>query len=134
MATGYQGRGIQVRVRGPLFDGRAARAAADYSDEVEKQVAEEGARMVHQRLRQVLKHPTGYYQSQVRVRAAGGRHVVSDGGVIYGPWLEGTGSRNFPETRFRGYATFRRTQALLDRKARNIAEQLFSRRYRRRFE
>jgi hypothetical protein len=26
---------------------------------------------------------------------------------VYGPWLEGVGSRNFPVTRFRGYHAFR---------------------------
>lgn len=130
----YRGRSVTVRAQGPLFDRRAPQAARDFSRHAEKAVAEEGARMVHERLRRVLKHPTGYYQSQVRVRAVGSRHVVSDGGVVYGPWLEGTGSRNFPETRFRGYHTFRRTQALLDRKAGNIAERLLSRQYWRRFQ
>jgi hypothetical protein len=34
--------------------------------------------------------------------------VVNDRGIVYGPWLEGVGSRNFPKTRFKGYASFRR--------------------------
>ncbi|MCT2591147.1 hypothetical protein LHJ74_14730 [Streptomyces sp. N2-109] len=118
---------MQIRVRGPVFDGRAHRAAADYAEAVEGAVAKEGLRMATARFRQVLRHPTGYYVSHVRVRETAGRHVVTDGGVVYGPWLEGVGSRNFPETRFRGYSTFRRTQALLDRRATNIAEREWSR-------
>lgn len=34
--------------------------------------------------------------------------LITDGGVIYGPWLEGTSSRN-ETTRFKGYASFRKT-------------------------
>lgn len=124
--------GFDVRVNssasGPWASGRAGRALHDYSDDVEYQVAIEGERMVHARLRQVLRHPTGYYQSKISVdRAAGGRYQVHDQRVIYGPWLEGTGSRNSSVTRFPGYATFRRTKPLLDRKAPQIARQLLAR-------
>ncbi|MDT0377230.1 hypothetical protein RM572_00370 [Streptomyces sp. DSM 42041] len=123
---------VNLRAMGPMFDGRAARAAREYVDEVEFEVAKEALRMVQARLRRVLRNPTGYYQSRVRVDPAGSRHVVHDSGVVYGPWLEGTGSRNYPVTRFRGYATFRRTQALIQRQARQIAQRIFAR-YRGRF-
>lgn len=117
-----------MRANGPLTDGRSARAAHDYADALEYAVAREGERMVHQRLHQVLRHPTGYYESRVSVdRAASGHYRVHDGGVIYGPWLEGTGSRNSPVTRFPGYATFRRIQPQLDRKAPEIARQVLRR-------
>jgi hypothetical protein len=123
--------GFDVRVNssasGPWATGRAGRALHDYADDVEYQVAREGERMVQARLRQVLRHPTGYYQSRISVDRAGSGYKIHDGGVIYGPWLEGTGSRNFPVTRFRGYATFRRTKPLLDRKAPQIARDLLAR-------
>lgn len=119
---------INTSATGPWTDRRAARALHDYSDAVEYQVAVKGEQMVQQRLRQVLRHPTGYYQSRISVdRTSGGRYQVHDGGVIYGPWLEGTGSRNSPVTRFPGYFTFRRTKALLDRQAQGIAQQVFQR-------
>ncbi|MGV9803926.1 hypothetical protein ACWDTP_38425, partial [Mycobacterium sp. NPDC003449] len=54
-------------------------------------------------------------------------YEVNDGGVVYGPWLEGTGSRNAPVTRFRGYATFRRVKAMIDRRAPGIAQRLLRR-------
>jgi hypothetical protein len=123
--------GFDVRVnshaRGPWTDGRAGRNLHAYSDDVEYQVARRGEQMVDQRLRQVLRHPTGYYQSKISVDRAGDRYKVHDGGVIYGPWLEGTGSRNSPVTRFPGYFTFRRTKALLDRQAPQIARELLAR-------
>jgi hypothetical protein len=54
--------------------------------------------------------------------------VVQDGGVIYGPWLEGVGSRN-RTTRFKGYFTFRRTTAQLNVRATPIAEELLHGKY-----
>lgn len=124
--------GFEIRVNtsasGPWATGRAGRALHDYADDAEYQVARRGEQMVHARLRQVLRHPTGYYQSRISVdRTTGGRYMIHDGDVIYGPWLEGTGSRNSPVTRFPGYFTFRRTKALLDRQASQIARELLAR-------
>lgn len=111
---------------GPMFDGRTAAAMRTYADQVGYKVATYAEDMVQQRLGQVLQHPTGYYQSRITVDRAGSGYAVSDGGVIYGPWLEGTGSRN-QTTRFKGYQTFRRTKALVDRKAPGIAAELLGR-------
>jgi len=47
--------------------------------------------------------------------------VISDSGVVYGPWLEGVGSRN-QATRFKGYAIFRRTRDKLQRLSRDILD------------
>lgn len=112
--------------RGPMFDGRTAAALHTYADEVGYKVATFAEDMVQQRLAQVLQHPTGYYQSKVTVERAGTGYRVSDQGVVYGPWLEGTGSRN-ATTRFKGYQTFRRTKALVDRRAAQIAHELLVR-------
>jgi hypothetical protein len=56
--------------------------------------------------------------------------AVTDSGVIYGPWLEGTGSRN-RTTRFKGYATFRKAAQELDRRAFRIAAAMLDRYVRR---
>ncbi|SFY52048.1 hypothetical protein [Streptomyces sp. F-1] len=113
--------------RGPLFDGRTLKALHAYKDEISLRIAEEGEKLVRQRLHVVLKNPTGYYESQISVDRAGDGYRVSDSNVIYGPWLEGIGSRNSPVTRFPGYATFRRTKPLVDQRARQIAVQLLAR-------
>lgn len=113
--------------RGPMFTGRTAAALDTYADQVGYRVATYAEDQVRQRLGQVLQHPTGYYQSRITVDRSGTGYVVSDGGVVYGPWLGGTGSRNYPVTRFRGYQTFRRTKALVDRKAAGIAAELLAR-------
>lgn len=113
--------------RGPMFDGRTAAALKTYADQVGYKVATFAEDQIQQRLSQVLQHPTGYYQSKVTVARQGTGYIVWDQGVVYGPWLEGTSSRNSPATRFPGYATFRRTKALVDRRAAQIAYELLGR-------
>jgi len=112
--------------RGPMFNGKTAAALHTYADEVGYKVATYAEDQVQQRLAQVLQHPTGYYQSKVTVERAGTGYRVTDQGVVYGPWLEGVSSRN-ETTRFKGYATFRRTKALVDRRASQIAYELLTR-------
>ncbi|WNI19170.1 hypothetical protein [Actinacidiphila sp. ITFR-21] len=113
--------------RGPAFNGKTAAALGTYSDQVGYRVATFAEDQILQRLPQVLQHPTGYYQSKITVERTGTGYRVTDQGVVYGPWLEGTGSRNAPVTRFAGYSTFRRTKALVDRKAPGIAAELLAR-------
>lgn len=112
--------------RGPMFNGKTAVAMHTYADQVGYKVATYAEDQIQQRLGQVLQHPTGYYQSKVTVERAGSGYRVSDQGVVYGPWLEGVSSRN-QSTRFKGYQTFRRTKALVDRKAPQIAAELLTR-------
>lgn len=119
--------GVAMARKGPMFNGKTAAALSAYADQVEYRIATFAEDQIQQRLGQVLKNPTGYYQSRITVDRAGTGYRVSDGGVIYGPWLEGTGSRNAPVTSFAGYQTFRRTKALVDRKAPGIAAELLAR-------
>ncbi|WP_431897920.1 hypothetical protein [Nonomuraea sp. bgisy101] len=121
----------RVDVHGPLFDGRAVEAAHDFADAVVDDVADQGFRDIHFTLVRVLKHPTGHYQSNIRNRAFAGGRVLYDNRIIYGHWLEGTGSRNAPKTRFEGYWTFRRVTQGLKRKAPAIAERTLRRYIRR---
>ncbi len=123
--------GVDVHKSGPWFDGRAKAAIRDFVGDAEKEIAEEGERMLVSTLGVVLQHPTGYYASRVRTEARGSIHQVNDGGIVYGPWLEGTGSRNAPKTRFKGYRHWRTTTRLLARKAPAIAQRLLGRYLRR---
>jgi hypothetical protein len=110
---------VDMSSHGPVFDGRAAAAARQFVHAAEEEIARTGADLVRQELHRVLRHPTGYYESQIRADNS----QVTDGGVIYGPWLEGVGSRN-KTTRFKGYFTFRRVGQRLDRQAKFIAERV----------
>ncbi|MEC3993997.1 hypothetical protein VSR01_10750 [Actinacidiphila sp. DG2A-62] len=121
---------VQVIATGPLFDGRAARAARAYCDDVRDEIAARGEDLVLAKLGMVLRHPTGYYESQISTEPAGAdTSVVGDGGVVYGPWLEGTGSRNTPITRFAGYGHWRAAKEKLAGEAPEIADRLLRVRY-----
>jgi len=98
--------GVDVTFKGPIFDGDAEKIVDEMLSDASKDMAEEAYKRVRARLKSVLKHPTGYYESRVRTDNTSTGAVISDGGVIYGPWLEGVGSRN-NSTRFKGYHTFR---------------------------
>lgn len=118
---------IRMQPHGALFDGRANMLLRRYADDVERETAEHALALVHFHLASHLKNPTGYLQSQIAIRYRGGDPMVTDGGVIYGPWIEGVGSRNSPVTRFKGYRVFRTVAQIIDRDAGRIAEQVWRR-------
>lgn len=126
----------RTRVSGPLFDGRATRAMDEFADELE----EEGAEWAHDHIigtyHRSFKDPTPRYEFAVRVRKTRGGAEVWDGGQagpVYGPWLEGVGSRN-ATTRFKGYWAFRKASEALDRRIAEMGDSLFRRSYRHRME
>ena len=114
---------LKVTARGPIFDGRASAAMEDFMDAAKEEVAQEGVNLVRRELSNVLKNPTGYYESRITTELASNDRAVTDSGVVYGPWLEGTGSRN-NTTRFKGYSTFRRVAQELQGKASEVAERV----------
>lgn len=116
---------IEVTARGPLFDGRLERGIAQGLEDGLDQVAKDGVNLVRMRLHGVLRHPTGHYESVIQTDRAGASRDITDGGIVYGPWLEGVSERNHT-TRFKGYATFRRTTAEVDRRAGGIVERAIS--------
>jgi hypothetical protein len=119
---------VIVRAAGPLFDGTASALVQRYTQAGGEEVARWADAEVHRVLEQVLRHPTGYYQSQVRVnRVSNDSFAITDGGVVYGPWLEGVGSRNYPATRFHGYSTFRRVAKRVEQRADRTFAEIFAR-------
>jgi hypothetical protein len=111
MATSH----VQVETRGALFTGQASRDVRKMLDQTKEEIAKAGEQQIRMRLGQVLKNPTGHYQSQIHTKALGrfADQLITDGGVIYGPWLE-TGKYT-PPRRFKGYNTFRRVTGRLRR-------------------
>ena len=112
---------LQVRATGPVFNGQARAAITGFITEAEDVVAGEGVNRIKQHLGQVLRNPTGFYESQITSDRQRDDRVVHDRGVVYGPWLEGVSSRN-QTTRFKGYRTFRQVTQKLQDDAHNIAE------------
>ena len=115
-----------VTITGPLFDGRASAAVERVLDESKSEVGAQGLADVHQVLNARIRHPTPYYETQLLSERIGAAEVVHDRGVIYGPWLEGTGSRN-ATTRFEGYHAFRLARQALPAKIPALVEPILAR-------
>jgi hypothetical protein len=108
---------------GPLFDGRADKDVREFCTEALDQVAGQASANVHHNAETSFQHPTPYYETQIRVRKASEvTRVVDDRGIIYGHWLQGDGSRNYPVTSFHGYMIFPRAAALLETQVARLIE------------
>lgn len=117
---------IEVSANGPVFDGRAEHIMRDFADESGAAVAREGIDVVRTEFAKVVQHPTGRYSRSIQMVSYGSRHAVNDGGMIYGPWLAGVGSRN-KKSRFKGYAHWRRAAQQLERRAASVTKALLPR-------
>jgi hypothetical protein len=98
---------ISIRIHGPILGGAAPGVIRDLVNDILAEVGGQGLANVQHILDQSIRNPTPYYETQVIVQRVGQDEVVHDRGVVYGPWLEGVGSRN-RTTRFKGYHSFRK--------------------------
>jgi len=128
---------IRTRVQydGALFSVRGRRLFNRYQDEVEQEGAEWALGEVKRNFHTHFVHPTGYYESRVEIHNSSTGPEVWDGGhagPVYGPWLEGVGSRN-ATTRFKGYWSFRKAATRLEARIGGMADRLFRLKYENRF-
>lgn len=114
---------VEVTLSGPLLDGRAGPIIAAMGRDMQEQIAAQGYADVMANLNASIRNPTPYYETQIVIQDRADDLVVHDRGVVYGPWLEGVGSRN-AATRFKGYASFRRAFQTLERRAPVLAERV----------
>lgn len=109
---------ITVHDRGPLVEGRAMGIIDDLVRDAVWDVAQQGLADVSTVLDASIQNPTPYYETQTTVNwggfSGGASAIVHDRGIIYGFWLEGIGSRNFPKTSFRGYHAFEKGAFMLN--------------------
>ncbi len=120
---------VDIQMRGPLFDGRAERAAQQACEDARDDIASFAQEHALGLMRAAFRHPTGYYESRVTTTNLSSEvALVHDQGVVYGPWLEGVGSRNAPVTRFPGYWHWRRTKSVVEARGPQIAEDAVRRR------
>jgi hypothetical protein len=116
-----------INMKGPLFDGVAERDLAEAVTAVQKEVASYAEFQWQMNMTESFQHPSEppRYQSKVNVLQRGLDLVVNDGwpgsGVVYGPWLEGVGTRN-ATTRFKGYFAMRRAALSVGQKTPAIAK------------
>lgn len=109
--------------------GEMRRTFTDMSRETEKALAEYALWRVKAYNASDFKNPTGRYRSKLHI-VMRGAITVNDSNSVYGPWLEGTGSRN-ARSRFKGYWHWRRAKADTERAASRIANQVIARAVRR---
>lgn len=99
------------RVQGPISSGAIHKHVHDYQADVAKELADEAEQLWLDLLNSRLRHQRPYYTTRIATkRLAFNRYQIHDNGVVYGHWLEGTGSRNSPVTRFPGYWSMRDTK------------------------
>lgn len=124
---------LRIRTRistsGALFDMRGPRIFDEFADDLEEEGAEWALDHIQGTFHTHFKHPSGFYESNVRIHDTVGGTEVWDGGYagpVYGPWLEGVGSRN-NTTRFKGYRAFRKAATALERRIEGMGERLLHR-------
>lgn len=117
---------IKATSSGPLFNGEAQKAIKDFQTAAEDAIGDYAVNEIQAELGKVLKNPTGYYKSKIVTDRQSDDNRVHDSGVVYGPWLEGVGSRN-KSSRFKGYATFRRVTQRINAQAASVAERVLPR-------
>jgi len=110
---------------GPLFDGKAGDSIHRGIEELKDRMAEiarDKARDIQ--LARIRVEHSGAEPASLHVMVSDTNRMVTDNhAIVYGPWLEGTGSRN-ETTRFKGYHAMRiaadETQAEAGEKAEEI--------------
>jgi len=118
---------IHVNERGPLFTGVAEAELAAAVMAVQEEVASYAEWQWQMNMTSSFRHPSEppRYQSHINIAKRDGHLVVNDGypgsGLLYGPWLEGVGSRN-ATTRFKGYFSMRRAANAVAQKTASIAK------------
>lgn len=132
---------VKVQASGPLVKGEFPAILHDYLEDVTWELGQQAYADIHTILDASIRQPTPYYETQITQQRGGADGidgvssdvtpaVVHDRGVIYGHWLEGTGSRNAPATSFRGYGAFGKSAKALNvanGKALPIAEAVLQR-------
>jgi len=119
----------RVSTQGALFDSRGPRIISEAADDLEEEGAEWALSHIRGTFHTSFQNPTGYYESHVVIHnTAYGLEVWDggEGGPVYGPWLEGVGSRN-QTTRFKGYHAFRKAATALERRIEGMGERLLRR-------
>lgn len=116
----------RLDVTGPLSDGRAEKAVAEWQRRTSQAIAEQGVAMLREVRMDKSGRATGVFQhalhivrdSPAQVRIPGPR----ERGLVWSPWLEGVSRRN-ESTHFKGYHLFRTTRRRLQGRAAEIGQQ-----------
>jgi hypothetical protein len=110
-----------VTFQGPFFT-LGAKPLQEALDDVTQDIVERGERMWKGQLYPGHGLLTGHLRRSISGEVRGRlRGEITDSGVIYGAWVEGTSRRN-RTTRFKGYSAARRTTRAIQRMVPRLAE------------
>jgi hypothetical protein len=112
---------IIVKAQGPLYDGSAPAIVHAWSDQVKRDIAQEGVNRLKSFAMDKSGRATGRYQSEIQTSTLSFNDIRIHDPIVYGPWLEGSSTRN-RSTRFKGYHLWRKTAQALEEDAPKIAE------------
>jgi len=120
---------MDVEMRGAWFRNRHDPVVREFNEKAKTLVTKHGQDEVQQRIRKQAtrsKRSTGAFAKAVVVKDfAKGRTVIAEyPQVLYGPWLEGTSTRN-ESTRFKGYRAFKLTRGRLRKNVGDLVQDLF---------
>ena len=107
--------GVEIHLKGPIFDGSAEWILTQGIEEARMAFAEEALDAVKTETG-VFRAPTGTYRSRLHIEHSGFTSRVLPGFLPYVRWLEGTSRRN-QTTIFKGYHLFRNAHAKVDARA-----------------
>jgi len=131
--------GMTVKQTGPLFE-KGTKIIKGMTEQFAQRLMELGEQRLDIVLRpkpspgvykttaeaQKGKASTGNYRRNVMGKRQGLEAVITDGGVVYGPWLESGKGR--PGRRFKGYQAFRQTGEWLKKQMKSEAKD-YTKRY-----
>jgi len=126
---------FKVEAQGPIFDGSWKFTMLRYKFALTQALGEKGVNWIKNYLPSVyeyLKNPSvlhgtkhfhpGLYESDIHTdRQFVDVNLIHDTPVVYGPWVEGVGSRN-ATTRFKGHHAFRLAAQQLNLEAEAVAD------------
>jgi hypothetical protein len=98
---------------GPIFEPGWLGQFKKGITESRHEVAEHGLERWMFNMNSSFQTQTPYYAVHARLRKFPHQDIVDDQQIVYGYWLEGIGSRNFPVTRFKGYRAMGRAFGLV---------------------
>lgn len=106
---------ISVSIHGPLLKGKGPDEVRTALSKAITDLATEGQMKVREQLYVGHGRVTGHYRGSIHGELTDSMHGrIHDSGVVYGPWLEGVGSRN-EKSRFKGYWMFRNAKQYLEK-------------------
>lgn len=116
---------FKSRVSGDISSGRMEKDVIAYEHDVASELADFAQDAWVDNLQGSIRHPTPYYWTRIDTRELTPTlYEVHDHDIVYGPWLEGTGSRNAPATIFPGYWSLARAKETVRRRRSGVGRRI----------